>query len=241
MVDLHCHILPGVDDGAPDLETSLEMAKVAAADGIDTIVATPHLLVDNPLSPAEIRTVTQTLNQALCEEEIDLVVLPGAEVEVQPGLAELLRDQQLVTLGDKGSHLLIEIPFVGIPQLLEQICFELQIAGVTPVIAHVERTQVAARQPEILPVLVERGCLLQVNVDSVLGHNGPRIRRVALELLRSGLAEILASDAHDSYHRPPELSPACKELQRAIMNINMDMLIEDVPRSIIAVSKEDDI
>ena len=110
MVDLHCHILPGVDDGSPDIATSLEMARVAVADGIDTIVATPHVLSPDLLPATQIRAVTEELNAALRQHEIKLMVLPGAEVEMQPGLPELLRAGQLMTLGDKSGHLLIEPP-----------------------------------------------------------------------------------------------------------------------------------
>ena len=111
--------------------------------------------------------------------------------------------------------------------------------GVTPVLAHPERSALGNRKPEILQALVERGCLLQVNVDSMLGGNGRQIRRVALDLLRSGRAQILASDAHDPYHRPPELSAGRKELAQAVKNINFDRLVEDVPRRIIDPPKED--
>lgn len=240
MVDLHCHILPGLDDGSPDLETSLEMAQVAVGDGIDTIVATPHVASGSPLSPAQIRTATQAMNVVLREHDIHLVVLPGAEVEAQTRLPELVRGGQVVTLGDKGRHLLIEIPLVGIPQLLEQMCFELQLVGITPVLAHPERTELGSRKREILETLVQRGCILQANVDSVLGHNGRRIRRLTLDLLRSGLVQVLSSDAHDPHYRPPELSGARKELARSLKNIDFDMLVEELPRSIIEGPREDD-
>ena len=238
MVDLHCHILPGIDDGSPDMQTSLEMAQIAVADGIDTLVATPHLSPTNPLAPSEIRAATQALNEALAQQQIELLVLPGAEVEAQPELAQLLKAGQLVTVGDRGGHLLVETPFVGIPQFLEQMCFELQIAGITPVLAHPERSQLANQQPEVLQRLVERGCLLQINVDSVLGQAGREAKRLALDLLQTGGGRILASDAHDTHHRPPRLSPAQQELERAVKNINFEMLVEHVPRSIIEPVKE---
>ena len=239
MVDLHCHILPGLDDGPPDMETSLEMAQLAVADGIDTIVATPHVLSGKPLPAAQIRAATQALNETLRQREIELVVLPGAEVEMQARLPELVRTGQIMTPGDKGKYLLIELPFMGIPRLLEQMCFELQVTGITPILAHPERTELGGRKPQILEALVERGCLLQVNAGSVLGRNGRQSRRVALDLLRSGLAQILASDAHDPYYRPPELSTARTELVQAAKNVNFDRLVEDVPRSIIEPTKGD--
>ena len=238
MVDLHCHILPGIDDGAPDMETSLEMAQIAVADGIDTVVATPHASSTNPLSPSEIRAATQAFNEALRQQQIDLVVLPGAEVEAQLQMVELLRGKQLITIGDRGRHLLIETPFVGIPQFLEQICFELQIAGITPVLAHPERSELARQQPEVLQKLAERGCLLQVNADSVLGRAGRDAKRLAVSLLRTGQAQILASDAHDAHYRPPRLSSARNKLERAVKDINFQMLTDRVPRSIIDSPKE---
>ncbi len=233
MIDLHCHILPGLDDGATDLQAALEMAQVAADDGIDIVVATPHVSSVNSLSPDEIRMATQALNEALQQQNIDLTIVPGAEVEAQPQLVKLLKSGQLVTLGDNGTHLLIETAFVGVPQFLEQMCFELQVVGVTPVLAHPERSELAVRQPEILSKLAERGCLLQVNASSILGQAGRRVKAIALDLLRSGQAQVLASDAHDLRYRPPQLSPARKELERVVKNIDFQMLVDRMPHGII--------
>ncbi len=168
------------------------------------------------------------------DKQIDLTILPGAEVEDRPNLAGLLKDDELLTVADNGRHLLIETPFVGIPQFLEQMCFELQIIGITPILAHPERSELARRCPEILEKLVDRGCLLQINVASVLGQSGRESRRLALRLLQTGQAHILASDAHDANFRPPQLSLVRKELERMVKNIDFQMLVDGIPRSIIA-------
>jgi len=213
MIDLHCHILPGLDDGSPDLDTSLAMARVALDDGIETIVATPHCFVDAGPTPAQIRTATQQLQAALDDGDLPLTVLPGAEVRAQPQLAEMVSRGEVMTVADGGDYLLIEPPFIGIPNYLEQLCFELQIAGITPILAHPERADLVRRQPELCERLVERGCLIQVNAPSLHGQYGRAIRRIAADLIRRELVHIVASDAHNATSRPPVLS----KVRRAVV------------------------
>ncbi len=235
MIDLHCHILPGLDDGSPNLATSLAMARVALDDGIQTIVATPHFSVDAGPTPHQIRTATQQLQEALADGDLPLTVLPGAEVRADPQLAEMLTRGEVMTVADGGKYLLIEPPFIGIPNYLEQLCFELQIAGITPILAHPERAEIAQHQPELYERLVEHGCLMQVNAPSLRREYGRTIAEIAADLIRKGLAHIAASDAHNATSHPPVLSKIRRAVVQAAGEDAFREMTELVPGEIIGV------
>jgi len=238
MIDLHCHILPGLDDGSPDLATSLEMARVALDDGIETIVATPHCFVDAGPTPAQIRTATRQLQAALADHNLPLTVLPGAEVRAHPQLAEMVSRGQVMTIADGGDYLLLEPPFIGIPNYLEQLCFELQIAGITPILAHPERADLVRRQLEVCERLVERGCLIQVNAPSLRREYGRTIARIAADLIRSDLAHIVASDAHNATYHSPVLSKVRRTVVQAAGDDAFHRMTQLVPARLIRNAEE---
>ncbi len=254
MIDLHCHILAGLDDGAADLETSLAMAEIAVADGIETIVATPHVGVGGgrrpqmffPYATTSVRTeaggatvpeivraATAELNEALIERGLALTILPGMEVEAHPEVAWLVRQGEFLALGDQGKYLLLEVPLAGIPTYLEQLCFELQIAGITPILAHPERSELLRQEPGVCERLVERGCLMQVNADSVRGRQGRTVRNIATDLIREGLAHILSTDAHNASSRPPRLSDARDAVVQIADEDTFLRMTEVVPRAVL--------
>jgi len=239
MIDLHCHILPGLDDGSPDLATSLEMARIALDDGIETIVATPHSFVDAGPTPAQIRTATQQLQTALADHNLPLTILPGAEVRAHPDLVELVHDGQVMTIADQGDYLLLEPPFVGIPNYLEQLCFDLQIAGITPILAHPERVELMQSQPEMCARLVERGCLVQINAPSLHRKYGRTIARIAADLIRGKLVHIVASDAHNATFRPPVLSKVRRVVVQAAGEDAFRKMTELVPGEIIGAHQQE--
>jgi len=239
MIDLHCHILPGLDDGSPDLATSLEMARIALDDGIETIVATPHWFVDAGPTPAQIRTATRQLQAALADGDLPLTVLPGAEVRADPQLAEMAKCDEVMTVADGGEYLLMEPPFIGIPNYLEQLCFELQVAGITPILAHPERAEIAQHQPEMYERLVERGCLIQVNAPSLHGEYGRTIAEIAADLIRRGLAHIVASDAHNTTSRPPVISDVRRAVVQGAGENAFRKMTELVPSKIIGAYQQE--
>lgn len=207
MIDLHCHILPGLDDGPATMEESLAMARVAADDGVKVIVATPH--VDRELNlpdPNHVRRLVAQLNTALQAEGLALRVVPGAEVPAEPGLVEALQAGRVLTIGDCGHHVLVELPTTAPAMYAPELLFRLQVAGFTPVIAHVERAAIFRQRPEMLQEFHDRGYPLQMNVESL--RAGWRTRHYARRLLRQGLVDVLASDGHDVRRRRPVLSPA---------------------------------
>ena len=204
MIDLHCHLLHGLDDGPSDLSESLAMARVAVEEGIETIVATPHIREDHPFPLELVAERLEELGAALANEAIPLRVLAGGEVAISK--AGGLDDATLraVCLGN-GPYLLVETPYTEATDLLEQTLFDLQVRGFKPLLAHPERGPSFLSDPDRLRALVERGVLCSLTADSLAGRFGETIRKLAVRLVREGLAHDVASDAHDSRRRRPAL------------------------------------
>jgi protein-tyrosine phosphatase len=208
LVDIHCHILPGLDDGAADWNEALCMARMAANDGIAAVVATPHQLGRYAHNQAAtIRATVARFQQMLEERGIPLRVVPGADVRIEPELVDKLRSGEVLSVADRRRQVLLELPheiYTPLDRLLE----ELQREDIVGILTHPERNLGILNQPAVLRHLVSRGCLVQITAGSLLGHFGPRIRRFSESLLGRGLAHFVASDAHGTGSRPPLLRPA---------------------------------
>ena len=205
--DIHCHILPGIDDGAKTLEQSLAMARIAVADGIRTIFATPHHLNGVYSNPAvAVRAAVKQLQQALDAEQIELKLLPASEHHLVPELLEGLAGGAALTMGDFGRAVLVELPVHTIPLGSEELLEQIMALGLVPIIAHPERNSQLARQPERLADWVSMGCLAQVTAQSCTGQFGPMVQAVARQMLTRGLIHFLASDAHRDRRRIPQTS-----------------------------------
>lgn len=240
MIDLHVHILPGLDDGPASWEAALEMAQVAVADGITTVTATPHLfarrLVEmSRLNPAErILARAEELRTRLQEAGIALEVAVGCEAPLCPEMLELLKDGRLLTVNGQGRYLCLEMPDTAIPPATEDICFQLLSRGLTPILTHPERHPLFREKPERLIRLLNQGCLAQVTAGSITGDFGWRVSRFTKKLLKAGLVAVVASDAHDSRRRPPKLSRAAATLRRWLGEAQAQALVLDHPRRILA-------
>jgi protein-tyrosine phosphatase len=214
LFDTHCHLLAGLDDGPADWVESLEMARCAASDGIGGIVATPHQWGAYAANtPGLIRKMTGELRRLLGAEGIALQVFPGAEVRLEPDLAQRLRKGEAVTLADRGRHVLVELPhelYVPCEKVLEQ----LRRNGLLAVLAHPERNFGVRRQPDVLRGLADRGCLLQVTAGSLLGKFGSGARQLAEQLISSGMVQLVASDAHGMRERRPVLTAAYEQITK---------------------------
>ncbi len=231
MIDLHCHILPGVDDGPIEIEESLAMARRAYADGIRNLVATPHLLPQHFDDHGWIQEQVARLNAILAEQDLALQVLPGAEVAAVPEILAHVRNLPRLA---SGSCVLLEVPLIGLPNYLEEVVFALQLAGLRPVLAHPERSQLIRAQPEVVRRLAERGCVLQINAPSLLGRAGRAERRLALGLLRDYPDCVVASDAHDALYRPPVLSPTQRAFARLGGEARFREVVHDLPAKLLA-------
>ncbi len=208
LVDIHCHLLPGIDDGATSWRESLEMARMAAHDGIRTIIATPHQLGTFTHNRGDqIRWAATQLQQYLQQHDVDLRVLPGADVRVEVELAEQLARGDVLTLGDHGKHVLLELPH-ELYFALDTCLDRLERASITGILSHPERNQGLLRQPELVGELADRGCLLQITAGSLLGSFGPRCQTLAQRMIESRWAHFVATDAHGAKARRPLLSRA---------------------------------
>ena len=208
MIDLHCHILPGIDDGAQDLSESILMARIAVEQGIQTIVATPHHLnnhYENPKQP--ILAKVEELNKALQDEKIDLKILPGQETRVY---GELVKGYEMGEIQpvNCSQYLLVEFSSSHVPRYTEKLFYDLQVKGLIPIIVHPERNQEMIEQPDLLYKLVQNGALTQVTAASVCGDFGKKIKNFSLQLIEANLTHFIASDAHNTRSRTFKLREA---------------------------------
>jgi protein-tyrosine phosphatase len=208
LIDLHCHILPGVDDGASNLSESIAMARVAASDGIAVIACTPHMvpgLYDNT-GPA-IRLAVDELARVLADAGIPLQLVTGADVHLAPDLEEGLGSGRVAKLAES-RYFLLEPPHHVLPPRLEDIIFQLLTAGYMPIVTHPERLSWVEAHYAVLQRLAASGVWMQVTAGSLTGRFGRRVRYWGERMLDEGIVQILATDAHDCLDRPPRLSEA---------------------------------
>lgn len=201
MIDIHAHILPGFDDGAATMAEAVEMACQARADGIGTIVATPHILDAAKPHREKILAGVRELQARLDEGRIAVRILPGAEIHIGPDVARMAAEGLAMTLCDAGKYLLLELPLNEMPRYTESVVFDLLSYGITPVLAHPERNRDLARDPRLVQSLVDQGCLTQISTGSIRGRFGTEARKAAETLIKRGLAHIMATDGHGSVHR----------------------------------------
>ena len=232
MIDLHNHLLPGIDDGAPDLEASLALARVAVQDGITHLVCTPHIhpgRYDN--SPATIQPALADFTAALKQAEIPLQVSSAAEVRFGMELMVGINQGSIPFLGEwQGKHvLLLEFPHGEVPFGAERLIGWLLQRNVIPMIAHPERNKGLMRAPSKLKPFLAQGCLLQVTASAVAGHFGTAAEALAHDLLEQGVVTILASDAHNLKHRPPNLSEGMQHAARIVGDARAEALVLHTP------------
>jgi len=206
VIDLHCHILPGIDDGAANIGVSLEMARASVADGVTAIACTPHILpgLYHNTGP-QIREATSQLQDALDEANIPLQLVTGADVHIIPDLAAGLRSGRLLSLADS-RYVLVEPPHHVAPVKMGDVFFQLLLAGYVPIVTHPERLSWIGAQYSILQGLVRGGVWMQITAGSLTGAFGRSAQYWANRMLEEGCAHILATDAHDMERRAPDLS-----------------------------------
>ncbi|MBN1394210.1 MAG: hypothetical protein JW959_04245 [Pirellulales bacterium] len=232
--DIHCHLLPGLDDGASDAKEALAMAEMAVNDGIETIIATPHQLGNYAKNSGRtVRAAVAEFQNLLDGHRVPLRVLPGAEVRIEPGLLDKIRSGEVVTLGDRRRHVLLELPhdvYFPIDRLLD----DLASAGLTGILAHPERNRGIINQPAVLRPLVEHGCLLQVTAGSLTGDFGAQVQKIAESIVSQGLAHVVATDAHGTKKRPPVMSRAFWKVSKLVGEKNAFDLCSCQPKVVAA-------
>lgn len=234
MIDIHAHILPGMDDGAGDIDEALNMARIAVAEGITGLIATPHVASGLYCHTKEqISAAVNSLNNLLDKAQIPLQLYPGAEYLLEPDIPQRLRAGEILTLNNGGKYLLVEFPFTSVPVYAENIFFELMLQGVTPVIAHPERNAELQKHPGRLANLIEKGALAQVTTGSLAGLFGDKAERAAVGMVNKCLAHFLASDAHSSDKRPPALKTLLNRINQKINTDTLEQLTEINPENLI--------
>lgn len=227
MIDLHCHILPGVDDGSSSLEESLEMARTMASEGVRIVACTPHIMpgVFNNDGWA-IREQVAWLQQALDEAGVAIHLVVGADVQIAPDLVGGLRSGALLSLHDT-RFVLIELPHHVLPPRLDDTLFGLMTAGYVPVLTHPERLSWIDRRYDLMKRLFDSGVWMQITAGALLGDFGKKPQYWAERMLAEGMCHIMATDAHDVKRRPPKLRAG---FEKAAMLVGEDEAINLVLR-----------
>lgn len=197
MIDLHCHILPGVDDGAENLKASIAMAEKAISQGITHILCTPHHnngKYSNPKS--RVISLVSFLQSELDQRNLPLTLMEGQEVRITGDLIEDIRRDKILFTDLDDTYILIEFPTMEVPTYVEQIFFELKSLGMTPVIVHPERNAYFRKDPNHLIPFLEIGCLAQLTAPSYVGIFGRDIQKTAKIMVEHNLVQMMASDAH---------------------------------------------
>ncbi len=240
MIDMHCHLLPGIDDGPKTLHEALQMAEYAVDQGIQHSVLTPHInpgCYDNDVE--SIRAAYQAFQTALDHHAIPLKISMAAEVRVCAELPQLISQNKIPFMGvwENKKVLLLEFPHDHITVGADKLIAWLISRDIIPLIAHPERNQAILRQPDKLKPFILAGCLLQVTADSVTGLFGTASQQCALRLVKQNLVTVLASDAHNLHKRKPTLRPALAYLKTLIGEEQANALVSTHPARMLSTQQ----
>ncbi|PYV19224.1 MAG: exopolysaccharide biosynthesis protein, partial [Acidobacteria bacterium] len=226
MIDIHCHPLPKTDDGARSFEEAVEMLKMAAADGITHLVATPHSNYKYAFRPDENRVKLQELQKAVGESP---KLMLGCDFHLHyENIRQLVEDRGSFTI-NQGDYVLVEFGDQFVPEQMDRVFYEIECAGLIPILTHPERNPVFYRKPELLYRWVSRGCLCQITAKSYTGGFGPEPQQFAERWLAQNLVHFFASDAHDLKFRTPILSECYKKLCETTGEETAKRLLETNP------------
>lgn len=233
MIDLHCHILPGVDDGARSLNHAVEMGRRAWDDGIEKIVATPHLFRERlgQSDFAIIQKKREELNGAFREKEIPVQLFPGAEVHISHNLMEEICANRNELVINEGSYMFVEFPRDHVFPSVKELFFDVMKEGISPIIAHPERNPAFMKNASLLYELVKMGVFIQSNAGSFLGKYGKGTEARAFSLLECRLIHFIASDGHGVRAIPPRLSQAFKSASRVVGDEYAWAMVKDNPEA----------
>jgi protein-tyrosine phosphatase len=233
VIDIHSHILPEIDDGARSLEEAVEMARIATEDGIEYMVATPHMFNGLSGNPTPSKTVERVaaLNEAI-KNLNGVKILPGNEVHISHDIAEHVRNNRVTRINQR-NYMLVEFPQLTVPVGAEELFYKLLLLGVRPILVHPERNGQIQANPAIVLKFVERGVFVQVTAMSVTGEFGPAAKAAADQLLRHNCVHFLATDTHRTRSRPPILSRGRDAAALMIGPEKARALVEDNPLAVV--------
>lgn len=234
MIDLHCHILPDMDDGPETLEESVLMVQAALEDGIDTIVATPHF-TDFKGIDTFLKSRDEKIDALLTDLSVggmNVNIAKGSEVYIDMDLFDTKRIERLALNGSR--YILTELPMMVFPLYTEEFLYRLQLLGFVPIIAHPERNAEIVRKPELLYRLIDLGSLAQINTGSITGLFGHAAQNCAKKILKSKMAHMIATDAHSNGRRKPAMRDCIKTLNSWIGQREANKIVKLVPEAIFA-------
>lgn len=234
MIDIHCHILPGIDDGAETTQESLDMCQIAVDDGIKVIVATPHF-TPGRFEPASttVFSLIDALQKQVDEARLDLKILSGADLAVSPEYLAYIESHEHITINKSSKYVLAELPHAGAPIGWEDFLFKVIDAGITPILTHPERNPSFMKDPLSLRKFVDYGGLVQVTAMSITGDFGKDIQVTVATLLKEGLVHVIATDAHSTENRIPVLSEAVDMASDIVGKDVADAFVTTVPQAIV--------
>jgi protein-tyrosine phosphatase len=230
MIDIHSHPLPGVDDGARTFEVAVEMCRISAQDGVTHLVATPHSNYTYTFDPDLNRQLLAELQEKIGDKP---KLLLGCDFHLSYDNIQVCAQNSRDFTINQTSYLLVELPDQFIPDHVSRVYYEIQVAGLKPIITHPERNALLQRNPELLTDWVSSGCLVQVTAQSYTGGFGARTRKFSEKLLDSGLVHFFASDAHDVKRRPPILSRCYEKVAKEKGKEVADLLLQKNPEAVI--------
>lgn len=215
MIDIHCHIIPGVDDGPANYSQFVALVNMAVLEGITHLYATPHHMNGKYNNTKQtILERVQYCNKLIESEGISLMIHPGQEVRIHRGIFDSIAKDEILTLDNKEKYLLLELPFYEVPHYTEQVIYELTIKGIIPVIVHPERNQGIQAEPNILFNLIKGGALVQLTAGSITGAFGKRVKSLSERLIEHRMIHFIASDAHNCHSRAILLKQAYEEIEK---------------------------
>jgi protein-tyrosine phosphatase len=234
MIDLHTHILPGIDDGVREEDEAVAFARMAQEDGIRTIVATPHCKEGVYFNTnKEIFPAVERLRKRLSEESVDVELLPGAEVHICPDLVERIRSGLAPTIADNGKTLLLELSLSQPPVELPELLFQLKLAGIVVLFAHPERIRYFRDDVSRYEQLVQMGAWGQLTSGSLLGKFGRDIQKLSEDMLVGGLVHVLASDAHNIRGRPPLIHESMRRAAELVGEEYANAMVTLAPQALL--------
>jgi protein-tyrosine phosphatase len=230
MIDIHCHPLPGVDDGARSFEIAVGMCRLAAEHGTTHLVATPHSNYSYTFDAGINRQLVAELQREIGEKP---KLLLGCDFHLSYDNIQLCAQHSKDFTINQTSYLLVELPDQFIPDHISRVYYEIQVAGLKPIITHPERNALLQRRPKLLEEWVANGCLVQITAQSYTGGFSSRSRKLAERFLDRGLVHFFASDAHDLRHRPPILSHCYHKLEKTRGKEIAELLLVKNPQAVI--------
>lgn len=231
LIDIHCHILPEIDDGASDIETSIRMLKMAVDDGVTHIVATPHFMYNEKPDIHDIKKKFESLREKIKEKNIPLTLLSGADIRLTYELLSGIQRNEVPTINNT-RYFLLELPDL-VPPHFDDFLFEVKLKGFIPIITHPERNYSLFSSPDKIADMRNSGALIQITAMSITGEFGSQIKKASNILLKKGFVDFVASDAHSANRRNPVLSKAYREITGLLDEQQAKRLFYKNPLSVI--------